>query len=486
MNLETYILEFSKYVISILMILYVLHGFEAFLIKNEKLKTGILLRQNIIMIAFHFSCFMVICFETQKISFLIFFVLQQVVLFAFVMLFKTLYPKAQTLLLNNMCMLLSISFVILTRLEYLKAIKQFIIASFSLVLSLFIPFLIKNIEGLRKLKWIYAITGVSLLGIVMILGQSTYGSKLSYSIAGISFQPSEFVKIIFVFFVAASLYNSKSILEIFTSVTIAALHVIIQVINKDLGSALIFFVVYIVMLYIATGKFYYLLLGAFSGSIAAYIAYKAFRHVQVRVMAWKDPWSVIDNEGYQITQSLFGVTSGGFWGLGLYQGSPKSIPFVEDDFIFSAIAEEFGIIFAICLIVLCVSCFIILIQISLKVKDKFFKLVSLGFGISYIFQIFLTIGGGTKFIPLTGVTLPLVSYGGSSVLATIILFAIAEGIFIFSENETGADISDSNSEEVKLLTSKHTKKKKKYVVVDDIYEETYENCKEDDNQKGLN
>ena len=435
MSLETYISEFSKYVISIIMILYSIQCLEALLIKREDRRNGLYARQNILIFAFHFSCYMVILFESKELSYLVFYVFQILILYAVILIYKSVYKTINRLIINNMCMLLSISFVILTRLDYVKAIKQFIIATGSLGLALVIPFFIHNLKHLKNLKWIYAIAGVFLLGLVMILGQTTYGSKISYTIVGISFQPAEFVKILFVFFVASALYESSSFFEVFSTSVIAALHIIIQVVNKDLGSALIFFVVYICMLFIGSGNVIYLILGIFAGGGASYVAFRVFRHVQVRVQAWKDPWSVIDSAGYQITQSLFGISSGGYFGLGLMKGSPGSIPFVSDDFIFSALAEEFGIIFSVCLIFICLCTFLMFISISLKLKDRFYQLIAFGLAITYIFQVFLTIGGGTKFIPLTGVTLPLVSYGGSSLLTTIIMFAIIEGLYIMTAQE---------------------------------------------------
>lgn len=121
--------------------------------------------------------------------------------------------------------------------------------------------------------------------------------------------------------------------------------------------------------------------------------------------------------------------------MGVYQGKPTDIPYVEADFIFSAIAEEMGVIFSLCLILVCLSCFLMFIHISMRLKDDFYKLISVGISIIYIFQVFLTIGGGTKFIPLTGVTLPLVSYGGSSVLSTIIMFSIIQGLYVIRHKE---------------------------------------------------
>lgn len=435
MNLETYISELSKYIIAIIGVFYTLECFLVFRFRAEEKRKLACVRMNILMFAFHFSCFMVICFETSDVRFLIFYALQQVLLYAVIVLYRTLYPKTSGLIINNMCMLLSVGFVILTRLSFAKAVRQYVIVGVSLIFAIIIPFFVRNIKLVKNLKWIYAILGIVALGVILVLGQTTYGSHISYTIGGLTFQPAEFVKIVFVFFVASALYASSTFFEVFTTATIAAIHVIIQVLNKDLGSALIFFVVYICMIYIATGNIFYFILGIGAGSGASVVAYRFFSHVRVRVEAFMDPFAVIDSSGYQITQSLFGISSGGLFGLGLYKGDPDSIPFVTDDFIFSAIAEELGIVFAICLILICLSCFVAFMDVSLKLNDKFYQLVAFGLAVTYIFQVFLTIGGGTKFIPLTGVTLPLVSYGGSSVFTTIIMFAIIEGLYMIREDE---------------------------------------------------
>lgn len=447
--MELYVSEFSKYIITLLIVLYTYECFAVFKFDDELKRKGIYTRQNILMFALHFSCFIVICFETGDITYLFFYAFQQIILYAAIVLFKMMYPRTNQLVINNMCILLSIGFVILTRLSLEKAVKQFIIVTGSLIIALIIPFFIHHFKFLKGLKWIYAGVGIAALSVVLILGQTTYGSKLSFSIAGITFQPSEFVKIIFVFYLASALYKSSGFFDVFTTAVVAAAHVIVLVCSKDLGSALIFFVVYVLLVFVASGRFIYLLLGGIGGSAAAYIAFRVFTHVQVRVQAWKDPWSVIDSTGYQITQSLFAISSGGWFGLGLYKGTPDSIPFVEADFIFSAVAEELGILFAACLILICVSSFIMFMNISMKLSDKFYQLTAFGLGVTYIFQVFLTIGGGTKFIPLTGVTLPFISYGGSSVLTTLVMFSIIEGLYMIREDEAEAERVKKKKEKVR-------------------------------------
>ncbi len=433
--MEQYITEFAKYFIAVFMALYTYECFAVFRYNTEERRNGIYIRQNLLMFLIHFACFLVICTETEEIDYLFFYAFQEIILFAAISLFHMIYPKINRLIVNNIGLLLGIGFVILTRLSYDKARKQLIIVTISLIIALAIPFFMEQFVFLKDLKWLYAAVGITALSAVLILGSVTKGAKLSFSVWGVSFQPSEFVKILFVFFVASMLYKSSGILEVGISALVAGAHVIILVLSKDLGSALIFFIVYVMMVFVATKNWLYLLLGTAGGAAAAVVAYQLFSHVRIRVTAWRDPWSVINDEGFQIAQSLFAIGSGGWFGLGLFKGTPQSIPFVEADFIFSAVTEELGLIFAMCLILVCISCFIMCMNISVRLYDKFYQLVAFGLGVTYIFQIFLTIGGGTKFIPLTGVTLPFISYGGSSVLTTLMMFSIIEGLYIIKQRE---------------------------------------------------
>ena len=274
-----------------------------------------------------------------------------------------------------------------------------------------------------------------MLGVVIIVGRVTGGAMLNVAIGGFTLQPSELVKIIFVFFVAASLKTDTSFKNIVITTAVAAMHVLILVVSKDLGAALIIFAVYLVMLYVASRQPLYVLVGLIAGSGASVVAYKLFNHVRVRVLVWKNPFTVYNEGGYQVAQSLMAIGTGSWFGMGLFQGAADQIPVAESDFIFSAITEEMGLIFALCLILVCVSVYMMFLNIAMQLRDSFYKLVALGLGTCYIFQTFLTIGGVTKFIPSTGVTLPLVSYGGTSVLSTIIMFAIIQGLYVLREDE---------------------------------------------------
>lgn len=412
------------------MTLYTLECFLVFRYKDEKSRRGTYSRQVLLIVLVHFSCFLSICLKTGDIKYLIFYAIFQVLILLVIEAVPMIYPRVNRLLINNACMLVSIGIIMLTRLDFNEAYKQLIIALISFAIASLIPLLMIKIKRIPNKPFVYALIGISLLAAVNLLGNITNGSKLSISIFGVSFMPSEFVKILFVFFVAGMLYKDTSFKNLVITTLLAAIHVCILALSNDLGAALILFVVYVLMVFIASKNFLYLFIGTATGCGASFLAYKLFRHVQVRVQAFVDPFSVIDNEGYQITQSLFALSSGSWFGVGLYGGTPETIPYVETDFIFSAITQELGILFSICLILICLSCFIMFINITFIFKDNFYKYISAGLGITYIFQIFLTIGGGTKFIPSTGVTLPLVSYGGSSVMATILTFFILESMYI--------------------------------------------------------
>ena len=429
-----YVTELSKYFILILMLFYTVEAVVAVFKRGKK---GLLfVRQEIYLFLIQFLAYATICLKTGRLDYLFFYAILQIVIFSAIVLYQTIYPGMDKGLLNNMTLLLSLGFIILTRLEFAMASKQLIIVAVSLVASFFVPVLIRKMSVLRRLKWFYILLGLGSLSVVLLLGQVTHGAKNFYTIAGVTVQPSEFVKVIFVFAVAAMLYHNKCFATFVLSAVVAAMHVLILVASKDLGSALIFFMTYMAMLLVASKNYLYLGMGLLAGSGAAVIAHKLFTHVQVRVQAFMDPFSVIDREGYQITQSLFAIACGGFFGTGLMKGVPDDIPYVESDFIFSAIAEEMGVLVAVCMLIVCVASFLTFMKNAMVIQDSFYRLVSVGLGVTYIFQVFLTVGGGIKFIPLTGVTLPFVSYGGSSVLVSIFTFAIMQGIILRTKDET--------------------------------------------------
>lgn len=431
------IIDISKYVLLVLIALYALQSYIIFKKKNEDAREFLFLRQNVLMFAIHFIAFTVFYLKMDESTLFYFYGAQAIYLGAVLVLFRNLYPRASKLLVNNMCMLITIGFIMLTRISYDQSMKQFKILAIATVAALIIPILVKKLKFLDKLGYIYALGGIGLLGVVLVFAKFSYGSKLSLSIGGFTFQPSEFVKIIFVFAVASLLAKATDFKHVVITTAIAGAHVLILVVSKDLGSALIFFVTYLVMLYVGTRDWRYLFLGIAAGVIASVAAYFLFSHVRVRVQVWKDPFASYTGDGYQVAQSLFAIGAGGWFGTGLYQGSPTMIPIVEQDFMFSAICEELGGFFAICLILIYMSCFIMFVNIAFKMENKFARLASLGLGCTFSVQVFLTVGGAMKMIPSTGVTLPFISYGGSSIMSTVIMFAIVQGFYISRREERG-------------------------------------------------
>ena len=223
--------------------------------------------------------------------------------------------------------------------------------------------------------------------------------------------------------------------------------------QKDLGSSLLFFAVFVAMLYIATLRSAYLLAGAalFAGAVA--IAYQAFAHVQERVSVWINPWSDSQNHGYQLTQSLFTFGSGGFAGRGIGLGSPDIIPLAKTDFIFAAIGEELGLIGTIAVI----CAFLLLVgsayRIALQASRPFSKLFAAGLATILGVQAFVIIGGVTRVIPLTGVTLPFVSYGGSSLVANFIILALL--LRISDESAAEAEAQAASEARLRAIESAH-------------------------------
>lgn len=440
--MDTFLIIVTKYLFILLMMFYAWESVSALRCNNSYKAAGIFQRQNGVIFATYLLGIITIYLnqpEAMRVNLIVLGGAQMCYLIVVLGIFPIIYPNINKAVLSNMCMLLTIGFIMITRLgldetveklSFAKSVTQFIIVAIVTLATLIVPYLMSRFEMWKNLTWIYCVVGIVLLAMVLIIGMTSNGAKLSISLAGFTFQPSEFVKIIFVFFIAGLLNRSTEFKNIFLSAIFAGTYVIILVLSTDLGSALIFFMIYLFMVYVGTGKARYLIIGTAGFSAAALVAYKLFNHVQVRVATWLDPWPTVSTGGYQITQSMFALGSGGLVGTGLFQGRPGDIPIVQQDMMFAAIGEEFGAIFASLLIIVCLTCFIAFLITAMEQVSLFNKLVCVGLGVQYAVQVILTIGGNLKMIPLTGVTLPLISYGGSSILSTLIVFGILQGMAI--------------------------------------------------------
>ena len=426
--MQTVCLELSKYVLAFLMAFYALAAYRGAVIRNEDKRKKIYRIQNIIMVIVHFTGYLIMYVVYDDMNYIYLYFAQLVYLGAVIMLYMVFYPKASRLLVNNMCMLMAVGFVMIARLSYTKCVKQFAIAVAGTLLTLAIPWLLKTVKSFRKMGWIYCGTGLVLL-LAVLLGNKIYGANLVLTVGPVSVQPAEFVKILYVMFVASMFNKATTFRQTAVVTAFAALHVIILVLSTDLGAALIFFVVYIAMLYIATKNVLYAGAGIMGGGVAGVIAYKLFSHVRKRVIIWKD------------------------------QGMPDKIPVAEKDFMFSAISEEFGLIFAISLLLVCLNNLILMMNIASRCKTLFYRLVAVGLGVTYGFQVFLTVGGAIKLIPMTGVTLPFVSYGGSSIISSLVMFALINGMYNMRLDESEYEDDRKGKNSKKQSTAKTTPKK---------------------------
>lgn len=433
--MENVIFELSKYIVLLFITIYTLLGFRVVNSKNSEREEAIFRTQRILLLLIQFILNLVLYLVTKNIKIAIFYVYQLVFVVAALCLFPFVYHHISKLILNNMLMFLAISFVMLERLSYDVARRQFFICIAGLFICLIVPLVIEKMKVLKKFGLLYAIAGIAILVCVFVFGEEKYGAKNWLNLFGVSIQPSEFVKLLFVFFVASAFTKRKDFKHVVFVSIIAGIHVLILVAERDLGAALILSVTYLFMLYIGTSQPLYLFGGLGAASVASVLAYRLFAHVRQRVNAWRNPWADITGDGFQVAQSLFAIGTGGWFGLGLGRGLPTKIPVVKSDFIFSAISEELGGIFALCILLLYLSCFVMFINIAIVQKNTFYKMIALGFSIIFIFQVFLCVGGATKFIPSTGVTLPLISNGGTSILSTMIIFSVMQGLHVLNQVE---------------------------------------------------
>lgn len=450
--MEHLISELVRYFNIILIALYTYFAYRVLFIKDKNRQKRNYKYMSILMYFIHGFSYLVLYIKNVDIDYLILYTAQLLTFIFITVLYQKCYKNLSQLIFQNMKMLLCIGFIMLTRLSFDLAVKQYLFVFGTLLVCLIVPVMIKKFRSWGDMGILYLLIGLLLLLLVLIFGKEVYGAINWIVIGGFKFQPSEFVKLLFVFGTAALLKKNQDFKRVCLVTVLAAVHVIILVLERDLGGALLFFVTYIIILYCATRKPVYLFTGIIAGSIAAVAAYYIFSHVQVRVIAFLDPFAVIEKQGYQLAQSLFAIGTGSFFGMGLGNGMPESIPVVESDFIFSAIAEEMGGITAICIALICLSCFILFVNLSVKIKDSFYKLVALGFSTMYIFQVFLNIAGVIKMVPSTGITLPFVSSGGSSVISSILMFSMIQGIFVLG--------IDPKREEVTTVKQKEEQRNK--------------------------
>lgn len=355
---------------------------------------------------------------------------------------RFLLPRADPLLLPIAAGLTCLGVVMIYRLDSSLAFDQLLWLAVAAAAFVLVVVFLRNYEVLSRYKYTLGLIALVLLASTMIVGKEVNGARLWLQIGPMSFQPSEIAKILIVVFLAAFFAEKHELLSISThkvfGVPVPELKyfvplllmwgfsVLLMIYQKDLGSSLLFFGIFVSMLYVSTARKSYVLVGAALFILGAYLCYLAFAHVEVRVVTWLNPFNprTIERSSYQISQSLFALSSGGLSGTGLGLGHPTFIPSVATDFIFSAIGEELGLIGAVS-VVLMYGLFVARgIRVALRAPEDFGKLLSVGLISIIALQSFIIMGGVTRLIPLTGITMPFISYGGSSLLANFILLGL--------------------------------------------------------------
>jgi cell division protein FtsW (lipid II flippase) len=389
-------------------------------------------------------------------------------LFALYLWVRLLLPHSDVLMLPIVTLLTGLGLVMIYRLtfdvegvENLATTQAIWILIGSGAMFFIVVLFFRNYHRLFDYKYLLALGAVFLIASTFTpFGYEVNGARLWVAIGPVNFQPSEFARIALIIFFAGYLADKRDVLAATSrsvlGVQIPALKYFgpvalvwaaslgLLVFEKDLGSSLLFFAVPLLMLYAATGRIAYILLGSILFSFGSIVTYFLFGHVQVRVESWLNPWADPDGTGFQILQSIFNIADGGLTGTGLGAGFSQTIPEVETDFIFSAIASEMGLLGATAVLLAFLAFVYRGTKIALLAEDDASKLLAFGLTAMFALQTLVIVGGATKAIPLTGITLPFVSYGGSSVVGNFILTGL---LLVISEKAGRREVEEPVYEE---------------------------------------
>lgn len=375
-------------------------------------------------------------------------------------------------------MLSSLGFIMIYRLDNERGFKQFIWMLGGIALFLVFSFFFKKFTFWPRLGHLYLLAALGLFLVTMVFGRYVQGAKNWIVLGGFRLQPSELVKVLFVLFLA-SYYRGMEAVDIIKgkksgisfwngllsgkipSVRIpflgvrtgkklfllAGVYCIVAFLflQREWGTALLLLLVFLTEVYVFEKNSRFFLLNTGLVVLCAVAGYLATYHIKVRVDIWMDPWTDITGKGYQIAQSLFAIASGGFFGTGIGVGSPDLIPAVNTDFIFSAICEEMGIFGGMAIILLYFILAYRGFKIVMQVKNRFYQSLALGITSLFGLQTFIIIGGVIKLIPLTGITLPFVSYGGSSLISSFILLGLLQAISTIAEEPEEVETVETQS-----------------------------------------
>ena len=396
-------------------------------------------------------------------------------------------PYADPLIVPCVAMLNGLGLVLIRRIDFEQAEKvrlgtkrfastdaplQLVWTAIGIVAFCAVLAIIRDHTKLSRYAYTCAALGLLLLLLPMLpgIGREINGARLWIRVGPMTVQPSEIAKVLLLIFYASYLVTKRDVLSL-ASRRLGGLYLprardlgpivvawfaslSVLVFQKDLGSSLLFFAIFLVVLYVATERTSWLLIGLGMFAVGAYAAYLSFGHVRQRVDIWLHPFDDPNGDGFQLVQSLFGFGTGGLTGVGLGQGSPDSVPFAKTDFILATVGEELGLAGVMAVLVL----FALIVERGLRTaltcRDSFGKLLATGLSFGLALQVFVIVGGVTGLIPLTGVTLPWLSYGGSSVVSNWLLVAVLMRISDAARRPTAAAVAPSVAREA--LEDAHT------------------------------
>lgn len=403
----------------------------------------------IALMAFTGVCFVMLSFagEAFDLTALVFgLVICLLILLEYFML-MWIAPHADRNLFILTAFLVVLGIAVQYRMSAQSALHQLFMILAGAVAMLAVAGVVKRPNALRRLSIPFAVLSIAVLVALLFVGRESGGAKNWISIGGNLFQPSEFVKVALIIVLADALSEKLRMKELVPAMLFTGAVIILLVLQKDLGAALLVAAVFLLMYFSSTGNAGMTLAFTCAGGLGAYASYYLFDHVRQRVAVWLDPWATYSTSGYQIAQGLMAIASGGLWGEGLGMGSPSMIPAYRTDYVFAVICEEFGIVFGIGVIAVYALIVIRGIMTALSAEGRFEMLCAFGASALIAVQTFIIIGGVIKLIPLTGITLPFVSYGGSSMIASMLLLGIIEGISNNNGKRLEAALEEAETEE---------------------------------------
>lgn len=337
---------------------------------------------------------------------------------------RRFFPEGDRFIVSFISILPTIGIAMIYRLNSGEGIKQIMWFVAGMSLYCLVVIVLPNLSKFAKLKYFYLFCTIVLVAMATFIGVQKNGAKNWVMIPGTGFgiQPSELGKVFYTLYLASALKDYRNFKSLIEPGAVVAVTMVFMLLQADLGSALLYAGIALAMLYVATQKLTYIGASFVVGGIGSVAAYKMFNHLRQRIALWRNPFKYESTIGYQTVQGFYAMASGGILGSGLFNGAPTLVPVVSTDFIFVAIVEELGFITGVGILIIYALLFLRCIRIALNVRSIFSSLLAVGFSVMIALQVFVIVGGILNVIPLTGITLPLISYGGSSMLS--IFFAL--------------------------------------------------------------